>query len=645
LALDLRYSVAWPQPVDYKEVIQDPRQCFLDPELRGGWAVESARGSPRAYPGNFSEVYQIRGADGRAWAVKCFTREVDSLEARYQALADHLRQASPAFIVRFDFLRDGIRVRGRWYPIVKMDWVEGVTLSDFVRLHADKPAVMERLAKKWVKLSLQLRQAKMAHGDFQHANVLLEPGEKATHLSLRLIDYDGMFVPALAASKSAETGHPNYRHPRRINEGVYNAEIDRFPHLVIYTALRALTVGGRELFEKYDNGENLLFREQDFVDPRESPLLLDLWKLPDPELRRLIGHLVLGAQLPAEEVVLLEDLVGSEGRPLGLTVGQEHHVLSLLPPAAARIKAPAAIVSPQSLEEIVAEGDVLQTGPFAGGQAVAESVAATRAVTQVRAATSLRPASEPAEATSSSVLLETKIVMPGFLVPCGHCRQWKHVLLAHCPYCRKRDWRLFAVCVVVTAVGMLVARVALPLNQPGLIGIGGLLAVLGPTIGLPLATALGVLLIRGWRDPLAEAPQGPAWPAVHDVCRDCGKTNFLLIFLCRHCGAVRWERLAAVAALALFLAVVAAGSHPHPSASQWWTELTALYRWAIRLGGGFVAFVLLIGSVEIWRSQTRLSAKERIRTRAGRIALGLALVLPLFCFGLLLLSLFSVGPR
>jgi len=34
-------------------------------------------------------------------------------------------------------------------------------------------------------------------------------------LAIKLIDYDGMFVPALAARKPEEAGHPNYQHPLR----------------------------------------------------------------------------------------------------------------------------------------------------------------------------------------------------------------------------------------------------------------------------------------------------------------------------------------------------------------------------------------------------------------------------------------------
>src|SRR5207253_2858845 len=90
-------------------------------------------------------------------------------------------------------------------------------------------------------------------------------------------------------------------------------EVDRFPHLVIYTALRALLAGGRGLWEKYDNGENLLFRGQDFADPAQSPLFRDLWQLPEPAVRGLTTRLALACQGPGSEVPLLTDLVEAGG--------------------------------------------------------------------------------------------------------------------------------------------------------------------------------------------------------------------------------------------------------------------------------------------------------------------------------------------
>ena len=58
-----------------------------------------------------------------------------------------------------------------------------------------------------------------------------------------------MWVPTLAGTPSGEVGHPAYQHPQRLREGAYGPEVDRFPLLVIYLAIRALSLGGRQLWD------------------------------------------------------------------------------------------------------------------------------------------------------------------------------------------------------------------------------------------------------------------------------------------------------------------------------------------------------------------------------------------------------------
>ena len=148
-------------------------------------------------------------------------------------------------MVDFTYLEQGIRVAGKWRPVLKMDWVQGLTLNQFVGQYADDPDRLEALFQAWVDVARRLRAAKIGHGDLQHGNVLLAPGADGRSVRLKLIDYDGMWVPALADQNSGEVGHPAYQHPQRIREKTYSLEVDRFPLLLIATALRAVKVGGR----------------------------------------------------------------------------------------------------------------------------------------------------------------------------------------------------------------------------------------------------------------------------------------------------------------------------------------------------------------------------------------------------------------
>lgn len=304
--------MGWPLSQDYNEAVQNPRTALADPDLKGGEAVPGPLGLPMPRSGNFADVYQFRGADGRMWALKCFTRAAAKLRERYLAVDAHLRDARLPFTVGFQFLTEGVRVRGLWYPALKMEWVEGLHLNEFVRRSLDRPDHLRAVLGLWVRLCGRLRDARIAHADLQHGNVLLVPGATAQRLKLRLIDYDGMWVPALAGKPSDEAGHPNYQHPARLAERTYTAEVDRFPHLVIGCALRALAVAGRPLWERFDNGDNLLFKEADFAEPSRSRLVRELWDLDDPTVTNLVALLVVSAGRAVADTPWLDEVISGD---------------------------------------------------------------------------------------------------------------------------------------------------------------------------------------------------------------------------------------------------------------------------------------------------------------------------------------------
>ncbi len=346
----------WPSSQDYNEAVQNPAHCFADPDLQAAQAATNALGLPMPRSGNFADVYQLRSPAGRSWAVKCFTRRVSGLRDRYRAVSAHLAAARLPFTVDFEYLEQGVRVRGRRYPALKMHWVEGLLLNEFVRQHLDRPATLEALADLWARVGRRLRREGIAHGDLQHGNVLLVPGRDAGSLALRLIDYDGMWVPALAGLPSGEVGHPAYQHPRRLREQTYSAEVDRFPLLVVYTALRALAAGGGALWDRHDNGDNLLFSRQDFEAPGKSALFYQLLKLGDPAIRFLAENLIDAARKPLEETPLLEDLV------LGGPASQARAEGTRAPPVAA--EAPQAVSVVPLAAALAAEAAV---GPTEAG--------------------------------------------------------------------------------------------------------------------------------------------------------------------------------------------------------------------------------------------------------------------------------------
>ncbi len=158
-------------------------------------------------------------------------------------------------------------------------------------------------------MGTRLREAGIAHADLQHGNVLLVSSSAANSLAVKLIDYDGMYVPSLAGKRSGEVGHPSYQHPQRLREATYSREVDRFPLLLIATALRYLQAFGGPALQQYDNGDNLLFGAADLKSPRQSAVFRELQGLDDPGARLLVDLLVKALDHPLEAAPLLDDVL------------------------------------------------------------------------------------------------------------------------------------------------------------------------------------------------------------------------------------------------------------------------------------------------------------------------------------------------
>ena len=155
-------------------------------------------------------------------------------------------------------------------------------------------------------MAAELSQEQIAHGDLQHANIMVTPrGE------LKLVDYDGMCVPTLVGADCLEVGTPPYQHPHR-NTGVrISLRLDDFSALVIYVALQALATDPA-LWGKYveqTGNDKLLFREDDFRFPQNSVLRHDLRNLSNPYVPDVAECLFAAAAGNIDEVPPLDEIL------------------------------------------------------------------------------------------------------------------------------------------------------------------------------------------------------------------------------------------------------------------------------------------------------------------------------------------------
>ena len=269
--------MSYPTPSDYQEALQVPASAFADPDLQTAEPRTNVLGLPQPITGAFAAVFPMTTETGQRYAVKCFLSDVPDQRARYEAIAAHLDAHDLDATVQFEYQPEGVQVDGERYPLLKMEWVQGTTINRFVDAHREKPAVLARLARQWATTVQVLEDAQVAHGDLQHGNILVVRRDDG--LRIRLVDYDTMYVPALEGRTAAEVGHRNYQHPDR-TDADFGPRLDRFAGLVIYTALRACAVRPA-LWDRFDTGENLLFRDADFYTPGASPVFEALAAIDD----------------------------------------------------------------------------------------------------------------------------------------------------------------------------------------------------------------------------------------------------------------------------------------------------------------------------------------------------------------------------
>ncbi|CAN7728419.1 protein kinase domain-containing protein [Paenibacillus sp. LjRoot56] len=273
----------WPTPQDYREAIQNPHICFQDPELQSGLPELDKLGLPRPISGSFASVYRIKCGLSE-WAIRCFTNNVKDQKDRYDAISSHLSSVNLPYMVPFEYLSEGIKINGNWFPVVKMQWVEGESLLYYIQRNLHNVEILKGLANQWLKIINELHMANIAHGDLQHGNILIHRDE------IILIDYDGMYVPGLNGMLSNELGHRNYQHPGRVVEH-FGPYIDNFSVWVILIAILAVSVDA-SLWNSLGAGEaeeSLLFRQKDFVSPGESRAFELLELVNDETLRSLVN--------------------------------------------------------------------------------------------------------------------------------------------------------------------------------------------------------------------------------------------------------------------------------------------------------------------------------------------------------------------
>lgn len=295
--------MSWPDPSDYQSALQHPKRSLRDSDLQAcALPDRTSFGLPRPIAGANAHVYRLVAPDGSSRALRVFLKDSPARFARYASLPRSLSawESAPSWFVPFDWRPDALWAAGDWRPALVMDWAEGEDIGAFAEARLGAPVELRKLAEAWRETLRSLLTLRIAHGDLQRGNVFVarESGR------IRLIDYDALWTPSLDSfspePSDAEAGHPAFQHPLGALDG---EGADRFSALVIYVALRVLAVVP-EVWYRLDNGDNLLFRREDFATPqvgRAFPLLRKALVRHAEELA-LVNRLEVACRGPREQV-------------------------------------------------------------------------------------------------------------------------------------------------------------------------------------------------------------------------------------------------------------------------------------------------------------------------------------------------------
>ncbi len=280
----------YPLISEYIEAIKSAEDNFK--ELNYLRPVLGEDGLPVMTSGNFAVVFKMKDErDGKLYALKCFTKEQKGREEAYHEIAKELKDVSSSYIVSIQYLEkelfvDTCQDSDTEFPVLLMDWVEGMTLDKYLRENLDDKYALEMLAYRFSQLAQWLIPRPFAHGDLKPDNILVcEDG------SLVLVDYDGMYVPAMKGQKARELGSPDFRHPAR-TEDDFDEHIDDFSLISILLSLKAISLYPL-LLEHHGISNHLLFSEKDYCNIHQCKLLKELFPSDVSELNVLVSLFVL----------------------------------------------------------------------------------------------------------------------------------------------------------------------------------------------------------------------------------------------------------------------------------------------------------------------------------------------------------------
>ena len=251
-------------------------------------------GEPYRSSGAFAVVFKMKDEQtGKYYALKCFTEEQEGRAEAYRQIAEELEYVDSSYITSVKYLEKELFVdsncENEEFPVLLMDWIEGETMETYIAANYTDTHAMSMLCYRFCKMAAWLRSQSFAHGDIKPDNIMVRPDG-----TLTLVDYDGMFVPAMKGQKSPTIGTKDFSHPLRTIDD-FDETIDDFALASIALSLKALSLNP-SLLDEYGASDRLLFSAADYIDLSKSNTFTALQGLlADEEARTLMSIFLLAS--------------------------------------------------------------------------------------------------------------------------------------------------------------------------------------------------------------------------------------------------------------------------------------------------------------------------------------------------------------
>ena len=282
----------YPLISEYLAAIQDAHDN-LD-KLNHLVPVLDKHGEPYRSSGAFAVVFKMKDEQtGKCYALKCFTEEQEGRAEAYRQIAEELEFVDSSYITSVKYLEKELFVDSNCeddeFPVLLMDWIEGETMETYIAENYTDSYEMSMLCYRFCKMAAWLRSQSFAHGDIKPDNIMVRPDG-----TLTLVDYDGMFVPAMKGQKSPTIGTKDFSHPLRTMDD-FDETIDDFSLASIALSLKAISLDS-SLLQSYGASDRLLFSATDYLDLSKSKIFAALQGLlADVETRTLLSMFLLAS--------------------------------------------------------------------------------------------------------------------------------------------------------------------------------------------------------------------------------------------------------------------------------------------------------------------------------------------------------------